>query len=200
MELSRVLTRLCFLLFFVAVAAAVLFWSPNKLDQFEGLEQEETTRLFCKQYLLDIRQTLQNGDSAIVEEELVNLFLKSYFTVGQSSALEEWVKVEGVYVNLSEDEVNLCMERALLGQSYSNQVQYSLVTEYTGGGKGNILFEPKGGTVGKLNVPAAVGGNISPWTSHLIEMLSPDFKELKPFIGQVTVEENRIILTPPING
>jgi len=197
MELSRIFTRLCYLIFFLAAALAVLFWSPSKLEEYKGVDQEETTRQLCQQYLLDIRQTLENGESAIIEEELANLFLKSYFTTDHSETIEKWVKVKGLYVNLSTDVLTLCIERDLVGYSYSNKVDYDLTTEYAGGGKGNILFETKGGTIGKLKVSSAVAGNISPWTGHLLEMLSPEFQDLYPFIGQVTVEENRMILTPP---
>jgi len=96
----------------VGMCAFVYFaWLPRELDDIDGKSVTDD------EIVVDLKEKLMASKNGLYEititEEEINRYLTNKLALAQSDLVGDYVKVKGVYVNLTPDNVEVIIEREL---------------------------------------------------------------------------------------
>lgn len=196
MEFKRFLDRFILILLLLIIGVAWLVWSPRKLSQYDGKELPPLTHQEASQYLSHVKKNLASGNIVRLKEKGVNQFLNSRLESSHSYALNPWVEVQGVFINVTPEQLSLCLEQEIYGRPHQIEITQSLNATQVSTSRIRSSLSYTSGMIGKLKLPVRVVYPLSPWIEEFQSALSPVLQELKPFVGQIQLSEGEIILYP----
>ena len=197
MEFKRFLNRIAFILLALSLWLGWQAWSPRALTQYAGYASKVMTEEEAGSYLSQIKKDLQGKKTVRLEEAELNRFLNSTILSEQSYAVKPWVAVKGVFINFSPSQFSLCLEREVYEFTHQIEISHSLETEKSSPNSLKTTLKPNGGMIGNLKVPVRLAYNLSPWLESYKESLKPITSELKPYIAQIEIQQDAVLLHPP---
>ncbi len=196
MEFQRVVNRLLLVLLLLAMGLVSLMWSPRSLGDYEGYLDPVMSPKEYESYLNKMMETLSSGNAVKLSETGLNRYINGIMQAQQSYALNPWITVNGVYLNLNPDEFSLCLEREIYGRINQIELTQKVFSGESSRGRVTTTLTPEGGLLGKLKLPKNIIFRLSPWLDTFSESVRENLNEVLPYIGTFELRENELIINP----
>ncbi len=198
----------------VGMMAYVYFaWQKKDLSGIDGREKIiSSNSLSGETNLLKKLQNAYAGNYVVtLTEEEVNLYIAKKMSMKQGGPLKGFSKVKGVYVDLTEDMMEVFIERevAQYGEDGVPKTEYLQPFDHTISMKFNIYTHENTEDDGTTNVVEFPGGSIgkSPAPGMLVKVMKPSYDALAEFftdelmlahtkIIHIKIEDGKVTLDP----
>jgi len=149
-----------------------------------------------------LASAIERDEPVEFTEAEVNVWLRNRLQVEQGGLLGDWVKVKGVWVHFTPDEIEVIIERELPQWKATHVVSLYMQFESI---KNGFLIHRYAAHVGQVKVPSGFARLVMPSFNHMAEALAEELKLYKDDslssdkalkIHSVRVEEGKITLDP----
>lgn len=213
---SSCLGKLVTLFAFGGVAAlgvAVSYiWQTQDLSDLKGVGPSAVGKKSPDLNVV-IKNSLNGGYPITITEEDLNLYLRQTLEAKQGGLLEEWVKLKGVAVRLTEDQVEVILEREVFGYAstlsmyvgieQSINPKGAVVTDIRLGGKPyheSVSHPIRGGRFGKLEVPQGFLKLVLPAFESLGAVYKEEVEDGINAMQRIKIDKGKVLLDPRVDG
>lgn len=190
-----------------------LSWKPRDLSDIDGLEDDATK----KEQVVNLKEKLDaalKGEYEVtITEEEINRYIASRLKLSQSSLLDRYLTVKGVYVNLLQDnKAEVIILRSVdfpdnekkdggkyvsfLPTDQTVTLDLIVTCETTGDETTKTLTYP-GGRYGQAPAPNQFARVILPGFKSLAEFFEDELAMVYDEMKTIKIEDGKLILTPP---
>ncbi|MFT5883046.1 MAG: hypothetical protein ACI9FG_001556 [Crocinitomicaceae bacterium] len=193
------------------VAHTFMSWVPRNLQDVDGTGPVELGAKI-PDLTERLREAIQKNYVVKITEEDLNRYIASKLELTQSSIVDDYVKITGVYVDLKPNLIDVSIEREFdipnnqqsdgskklgfmpFSQTVSMQIELQ-TTDSDDGGKERSLTFP-GGNFGKAPAPGSLVRIVKPSFDVIAEVFEEEIKLSYKEMTSVVVSDGFITLDP----
>lgn len=193
------------------VAHTFMSWVPRNLQDVDGTRPVKRGAKI-PDLAERLREAIQKNYVVKITEEDLNRYIASKLELTQSSIVDDYVKITGVYVDLKPDLIDVSIEREFdipnnqqsdgskklgfmpFSQTVSMQIELQ-TTDSDDGGKERSLTFP-GGNFGKAPAPGLLVRIVKPSFDVIAEVFEEEIKLSYKEMTSVVVSDGFITLDP----
>ncbi len=200
-------------------AHTVMSWLPRNLQEVDGAGPIEEGALI-PDLAERLKDAIEKSYVVTITEEELNRYVASNLELTQSSIVDDYVKITGVYIDLKPDLIDVSIEREFdipnnqqddgskklgfmpFSQTVSMQLELRTVDAADGGKKRTLGFP--GGNFGKAPAPGLLVQLVKPSFDVIAEVFAEDIKlgyaEMTTVVigdGIITLDPRPIIIEQP---
>jgi hypothetical protein len=211
-SLPKTIVAIVVLVALTSIAAhTVMSWVPRNLQDVAGTGPvEEGAKI--PDLAERLKEAIQKSYEVSITEEELNRYIASKLELTQSSIVDDYVKITGVYVDLKPDLIDVSIEREFdipnnqqsdgskklgfmpFSQTISMQLELR-TTDSDDGGKERSLSFP-GGNFGKAPAPGSLVRIVKPSFDVIAEVFANEINLSYGEMTSVVVSEGVITLDP----
>jgi len=200
MELQRLFARLILIIFLIVLGLGYLAWTPGDLEEYDGYQADAMEVSEANNFLLSVRNSIQNGKSVQITERDLNRLIKAKFQQEHSLAIKPWITPKGIYANLTDNHIELAIERDLNGfRLHQSEIAIEFTTDLrTTQSKQfrNLKLSPSHGKVGKLKLPKIFAGGLNTWFTVFAEKTRDQLVALDLQYCNYKVSDGVLVISP----
>ena len=200
MEKKGIPVSIGFVALLVASLLAYLAWAPRKMNEFDGYKDQPMTPEQVKRFTSSLRGKIQIGRSVTITEKELNRYLSGAFPLNQSSFASKWAQPNAIYANLTDDHIDLCLERVIKDRLHHTQVTIEVKSETTRSDQGlkqKRSLTAKHGKIGKLKLPSTISQGFNAWYNTFSHESEKLLKTIGATHSDVVISDGKIVIVAP---
>lgn len=189
-----------------------LSWQPRDLSDIDGISEDAETEEEPVNLNEKLSAALKGQYDVVLTEAEINQYIASRLELSQSSVLDRYITMKGLYVNLLPGKVEVILARRVdypentkkdgskyvgfLPTDQTVTMELLIETQKTDDGTSNILNIP-GGRFGKAPAPNQFVKVIKPGFDKVAEFFEEELDLIYNQMNEIRVEDGTITLVPP---